>query len=158
MMRVIGFSTLVFAAGSLLGPLLRWATWPPSKFMEGPLLPIGDFIYYLVLLLWPAQLLAVMEVSTGRLVAGIVAVGVNILLFGLVGVVAGIFAKRRLALLALYLLTCILVLCFAVWAVGSLADTNIYSLVVALLLYAIPFWVITRLNNPGRCPVRMSGE
>ena len=147
MMRAIVLSTLVFVAGALVGPLLRLATWPPSKFMEGALLPIGDFIYYLVLLLWPAQLLAVIEVSTGRVVAGVVAVRVNILLFSLVGVVAGILAKWRLALLALYLFTCVMVLCFAVWAVGSLADTNIYSLMVALLLYAIPFWVITRLNK-----------
>lgn len=148
MIRVLALSTLLFVASALVGPLIRWATWPPSKFMNGPLLPIGDFVYDLVLLLWPAQPFAVIEVNTGSLVAVAVAVGANILLFGLVGVLAGVLAKWRLGLLALYVLVCALVLLLALWGAGfSIAYLNVIALVVALLLYAAPFWAVARLRK-----------
>ena len=147
MKRVVVLSSLVFAASALVGPLLRWTTWPPSKFMEGSQLPIGDFIYYLVLLIWPAQPIAVIEVNTGTVMAAVTSVGVNIFLFSLVGAFAGVLAKWRPALLAFYLLVCVMVMCLVVWVAGGLADINILSLVVAFLLYAIPFWGAAQLQK-----------
>ena len=145
-MRVPAVSTLIFIASAFVGPLIRLATWPPSKFEQGSFLSIGDFVYDLVLLLWPTQPLAVIEVNTGSWVAIVVSVAANILLFGLLGVVAGFSAKQRLGLLALYVVVCALVLLLALWGAGfSFAYLNVVALLVALLLYAVPFWATDRL-------------
>jgi len=145
-MRGLAISTLIFGATAFVGPLIRWMTWPPSKFEQGSSTSIGNFVYDLVFLLWPTQPLAVIDVNTGPLVAGVVAVGANVLLFGFVGLVVGSVAKHAPGLLALYVLVCALVLLLALWGAGfSVAYLNIFALVAALLLYAVPFWATARL-------------
>ena len=146
-MRTLAVSTLIFVASALAGPLIRLAAWPPSKMQQGSILSIRDFVYDLVLLLWPTQPLAVIEVNTGTLLAVTVSVGANILLFAVAGMVAGISARQPLRLLALYLVVCVMVLILALWSAGfSLADINIIALSVAFLLYAVPFWAVFRLT------------
>src|SRR3989442_7074016 len=91
--RTVVRSTLVFLVAGLVGPLIRWVT-PPTPTGQGLSSSIGDFIYSLVLLLWPAQPLAVIEVNTGRFVAAIASVGANLLLFGVAGGFCGDFFKK----------------------------------------------------------------
>lgn len=146
-MRALAVSTLIFVASALAGPLIRLAAWPPSKVEQGLILPVRDFIYDLVLLLWPTQPLAVIEVSIGSLLAIAVSVGANVLLFAAAGVVAGISARHPRRLLALYLVVCIMVLILALWSAGfSFAYVNIIALLVAFFLYAVPFWAVFRLS------------
>ena len=144
-MKTSNRSILVFLTCGLAGPLLRWATWPPK-----PASPGGDFVYDLALLLWPAQPLAVMEATIGPLAAIAFSIGVNVVIFGVVGIVAAIVADRISRLTALYALVCLGVLLFALWTAGfSVAFVNMGALVVAFGLYALPFVTVSRISrNP----------
>lgn len=144
-MKTSSGSTLVFLACGLAGPLLRWATWPPK-----PASPGGDFVYDLVLLLWPTQPLAVMEATIGPVAAIALSIGANVVLFGLAGIVAAAVANRVSRLIAFYILVCLGVLFFALWIAGfSAALVNWGAVVIALVLYALPFVAVSRIfRNP----------
>lgn len=148
-MRRVLVATVTFGVSALMGPLVRFATWPPSK-LGNEASASGSFVYDLVFLLWPAQLLAVAEASMGRLAAAALAVGTNVVLFAFVGVVVGLVAKKPAAFVALYGLLSVSLLFFGLWGAGfSPAYLNWFALVVALLLYAIPFWAVARIvGNP----------
>lgn len=104
---------------------------------------MSDLINDLVYLLWPAQALAVVEVNIGTNKAIFFAVAANILLFGIVGVLVAIVAKRRAFFIIMYFLLSGLVLYWALWGAGfSFAYINWLALAVALLLYAVPFFII----------------
>ena len=147
-MRALARSILIFGLCGLVGPLIRWATWPPARPTEG----VGeDFIYNLVLLLWPAQPLAAIEASTGRLVAAAVSVGANLLLFSALGVAVGLLVRRPAPVVVLYLATCAAVLAFALWIVGfEFAYLSLIALMVAFLIYAVPFFSAFRLAGTAK--------
>jgi hypothetical protein len=149
--RTVVRSTLVFLVAGLVGPLIRWVT-PPTPTGQGLSSSIGDFIYSLVLLLWPAQPLAVIEVNTGRFVAAITSVGANLLLFGVAGALVGIFAKKPVGLVALYMVVCAMVFSLARWASGlPFTYLEVSALVASLLLYAVPFFIAFWLSRaPSR--------
>lgn len=141
-------STALFAATALVGPLIRLLTWPPQRYEQLTSHSSADFIYHLVVLLWPSQLLAAMEINTGRFVAGLVAVGVNVLLFIILGIVAGASIRWRYGLLSLYVFVSALVLLFALWGAGfSLSYLNLYAIATALLIYAAPFIATSRIKR-----------
>jgi hypothetical protein len=149
-MRTVVSSIVIFMACGLAGPLLRWATWPPSPTPQGSGFSFDDFIYDLVLLLWPTQPLAVVEVTIGSLAAIGVSVGANIMFFGITGALAATLARQPVKLLALYLVACIVVLAVALWSAGfSVAFLNVSALVVAVLLYAVPFLAVFRFARKG---------
>ena len=93
--RRLVVSVLIFIVAALMGPLIRWITWPPSKFERDTSTSMNNFVSDLVFSLWPTQPLAVMEASTGAFVAGLVAVSANVILFGFVGAVVGAIASQR---------------------------------------------------------------
>jgi hypothetical protein len=130
-MRRVARPVLIFSVAALVGPLLRLVTWPPSQFMDAP--GVFDFLYQLILLLWPAQPIAVIEVNTGPVIAAATAVGANVLLFAVVGVIVGALGSRRVALLVIFIGVSFAV----VWASGSPAEINLASLTVAIVLYAV---------------------
>lgn len=144
-MKTSSPSILVFLACGLVGPLLRWATWPPKPASTG-----GDFVYDLVLLLWPTQPLAVMEATIGPVAAIALSIGANVVLFGVVGIVAAAVADRVSRLIAFYVVVCLGLLLFALWIAGfAVAFVNIGALVVAFVLYALPFVAVSRMSrNP----------
>ena len=149
-MRTVAGSILIFVASGLVGPLLRWATWPPSHAPQGSGFSFDDFIYDLVLFLWPTQPLAVMEVTIGSFAAITLSVGANTLLFGIVGALAAVIARQRGKLLGLYLAACIVVFLLALWSAGfSVAFLDVDALAVAFLLYAAPFLAILGLARKG---------
>lgn len=81
--RLLGW--LVFCCGAFVGPLIRWLTWPPSAPHAGLGLESQHFIYDLVLLLWPGQILGPLEYSVGIPLATVVTVGANVLVYAAVG-------------------------------------------------------------------------
>jgi hypothetical protein len=144
----LGMTTLLFGLMGFVGPCVRWLTWPPSAFEHRTSIALSRFVDDLVFLLWPTQSLAVMEVSTGSVVAGLVAVGANVALFAVVGVLAGLLFKGRIGLPLLYMLVVLSASLFALWGSGfSLAYLNIAALAVALLFYAVPFVLADRFGR-----------
>src|SRR6185503_15408549 len=79
------FAVLVFALTAMVGPAIRYATWPPSRFERATSARVEGFVYDLVFYLWPTQPLAALAPRDGRLVAFLVSVGGNVLLFALIG-------------------------------------------------------------------------
>ncbi|MBA3773782.1 MAG: hypothetical protein H0X13_15215 [Ramlibacter sp.] len=145
-LRKLAISTLIFAATALVGPALRWATWPPARSEGISSTSTGTFVSDLLFLIWPTQSLAVIEVSAGKLLAAVVSVGTNILVFAFLGMIAGALVGRRWGLFPLYLATGALLVLFASWGAGfSFAYFNVPALVMGLLLYATPFYLTARL-------------
>jgi hypothetical protein len=139
------FAGLVFAVAGLAGPFIRLATWPPSRFEEITGTNIADFVYHLVLFLWPTQPLAALEQSVGPVMAGLFAIGGNILLFVVAGLAVGAVSARRYAVGVLYAVVSGLIVLLAVWSSGfSSSHLRLLPLIVALALYAIPFWLVAR--------------
>lgn len=160
-MRGVWIAILTFGVSGLIGPLVRLATWPPSK-LANDASTSASFVYDLVFLLWPAQLLAVAEASVGQAAAIALAVGTNVILFALVGVMVGLVAKRPAAIVALYALLGVSLLLFGLWGAGfSTAHLNWLAFLVALLVYAIPFLVVGRIAgnppDPSDPRLRLSG-
>ncbi len=146
-MRCVLLSVGVFTAAALMGPLIRFAVWPLFRTWQVRAIPLEGFIYDLVLLLWPTGVLGIMEVNIGTALAVAVTIGANVLLFAVLGVAAGIVARRCFALVALYVFVCGLVILFELWGAGfDLAFVNVIALGVALALYAIPFCVVSRVG------------
>jgi len=135
-------SVTIFALVGLIGPLLRWATWPLLPTSAGS---FGNFLYDLVLLLWPTQPLAVVETSMSPLAAIAISVAANVLLFTIVGMLAGALARSVIQLSSVYLAVCVIIVLVGVWSVGlSFSYLNIIALVVALGFYAVPFGLVWR--------------
>jgi hypothetical protein len=138
-------STVVFAGVGLLGPLVRFATWPPSRFDSLVPKSISNFLNDFVVLLWPTQPMAVVEVNIGKVAAAALAIGANLLLFAALGATVGTFGRTRTRLIGGYVVVCGLVFYFDLWEAGfSFAYLNLFALAVALLLYAVPFRVVMR--------------
>ncbi|PKN19502.1 MAG: hypothetical protein CVU71_08340 [Deltaproteobacteria bacterium HGW-Deltaproteobacteria-6] len=137
----------VFCLAGLAGPLLRLVTWPTVSMVEtSP--AIYGFFYTLVLLLWPAQLLAVMEVSIGTGAALALAVGANLLLFSTFGLIAGLVSRWRSLVFIVYVFVCSLVSLFEWWGAGyNFAYFHWVSFVVALLVYSVPFCGVVLIAN-----------
>jgi hypothetical protein len=146
-MRKLLLSVTIFAASAFAGPLIRFATWPPSKL--GHESSIRDHIYDLVLLLWPTQPLAVIEVNVGTFLAVAISIGANILLFAVAGVIAGISSGQPVRLFAFYVAVCVVLVILALWNAGfSIASLNIIALSIAFVLYALPFWAVLKIKRP----------
>jgi hypothetical protein len=139
-------STAAFGIFATLGPMVRWATWLTSSAFESLHELLHAFTSDLIFLLWPAGLVAVMEVTPGRIAAAAYAIGANILFFVVIGLVVAAVARRRTVLFSLYLVMSVLVCFLALWGAGfSLAFLNAFALAAALLLYAAPFLAVHRL-------------
>lgn len=122
----------IFGLMALVGPAIRFSNWPPG--------PDDAFIYDLVLLLWPTQPLTIIEANIGTVPAAIIAVGTNVLLFTIFGIVTAMFATKRLAILVVYALAMGLIFLLYFWGAGfDLTNTDGRILMVASATYAIPF-------------------
>jgi hypothetical protein len=128
-----------FIVVGLLGPLIRLLTWPPAGTGSAQ----EDFIYDIVLLLWPAQPVALGAAGTAGWVSVIMAASLNVLAFGCVGVTAIALGARRLALLLTYAFTCGLIYSWAVlWGLKTNGSyLSRLAIVIALAAYAVPFCI-----------------
>lgn len=147
----LALTALLFSLTAFVGPCIRWMTWPPSLFERETSTALSNFVSDLVFLLWPTQSLGVIEVNTGPRFAAVVAVGANILLFFVFGMLAGVLVRTPFGLPALYLALGLLLALFALWEAGfSVAYLNVVALAVALLLYAVPFALTTALHGGSK--------
>lgn len=128
--------------------MLRWLTWPPGPSSTGA---ISDLIYDLVLLIWPTQPLASIEISAGTNLAILFSVLANIAVFGLLGLLAGALAKTAIQLSSAYLAVCVMIIVMAVWSIGlGFSHVDMIALVVALALYAVPFALVWQFSRSKR--------
>lgn len=128
-------SLLVFTGVGLLGPLVWNVVRHPSR--------IESFIGDLVFLLWPTQPIGVIETNVGVPRALAITIGANLVLFAIIGVIVGLVAKTRGRLVLAYVAISLLLFVWAFWGAGfSFAHLGVLALAVALLVYAIPFWVV----------------
>ena len=149
------FAALVLGVAALLGPSLRFAMWPLLRLedMSERNMNTLDFIYHLVMYVWPGQLLALGTRSQIR--GALLAIGANMILFTLIGgVVGGAAAVWKSAAFVLYAVHCVSLMLFAFWGSGfSLSYLPFLPLVVAMALYAIPYWIVARAaashTHPG---------
>ena len=145
---MIARSVFIFALAGIGGPMLRWLTWPPGPSSAGA---ISDLIYDLVLLIWPTQPLASIEISAGTNLAILFAVLANIAVFGLLGLLAGALAKTAIQLSSAYLAVCVMIIVMAVWSIGlGFSHVDMIALVVALALYAVPFALVWQFSRSKR--------
>jgi hypothetical protein len=143
-MKASSAPILIFLACGLAGPILRWATWPPTSTSSGS--SSADFVYELVLLLWPTQPLAVLEAVIGSFAAITLSVGANMLVFGSVGLLASAISQHKSRLISLYVVICLGLALFAFWVAGYSAEfVHLGALVTALVLYALPFMAAAAL-------------
>jgi hypothetical protein len=144
-------STTAFGIFATLGPLVRWASWLTSSAYQSLNEFLHTFISDLIFLLWPAGLVAAMEVTPGRIVAAAYSVSANVAFFVAIGLVVAAAARNRTMLFSLYLVMSVLICFLALWGAGfSLAFLDALALVFALLLYATPFLAVHKLSAPRR--------
>jgi hypothetical protein len=132
----------------MTGPAIHLAFGPSSRFREATSESAADFLRELVLLLWPAQLLAAGKARVDVMTAGLL-VGVNVLMFVAIGLCVGAAATRRSAVALIYAGVCgMLLLLTLCWFAGfSLEYVSWWPLIVAMILYGIPFWLVARSSR-----------
>jgi hypothetical protein len=110
-----------------------------------------NLVYEFVALLWPMWMLAVIEHNFGPVVAAIVAVGANLLLFLALGCLTGALARRSRFVYGTYVLASVLLfVLYARWSVNLLTPLGVIAFVAACSVYAIPFTI-------ARCLALRSG-
>lgn len=132
---------LIFTGMGLLGPVIWLAAWPPSRLAD--VLPHSAWFFYtdLVEILWPVSMMGPW-----------IGVLVNLVLFTVLGLAVASLARTPIRLAIAYLVVAILACLMALWQAGfSLARMDWFAAAVALLLCAIPFWIVLRA-------MRKSGE
>ncbi len=138
-------SLLVFTGAGLLGPLIWNVVQHPSR--------VENFVSDLVFLLWPTQPLGVIETNVGAPKAVAVTIGANLILFAVIGLIVGLLARTRVRLVFAYAVVCLLLFMWAFWGAGfSFAHLGVLALALALLVYAIPFWVVMPGTTMPRSP------
>jgi hypothetical protein len=138
-------SLLVFTGAGLLGPLIWNVVQHPSR--------VENFVSDLVFLLWPTQPLGVIETNVGAPKALAVTIGANLILFAVIGLIVGLLARTRVRLVFAYVVVCLLLFMWAFWGAGfSFAHLGVLALALALLVYAIPFWVVMPGTTMPRSP------
>ena len=144
-MARVRLGAAVFAPVAIVGPLIRYMTWPPLAFEQRTSERVADFVYALVFLLWPTQAFG-MEVTAGRLIAAVYALGGNVLFFATLGVAVSITSTRPRMLWLSCLVLCGIIMLLAGWGAGFSSDFLDWpALGAALLIYLTPFLVLSRI-------------
>jgi hypothetical protein len=144
------YPLLVFVGAALVGPLLRGLTWPLLLDDRGKMSGVWEYaeklVYDVVFLLWPTQMLGVVERSTGKSAALFLAIGGNILLFVIVGAVIVAATRKMPILLAAYFLLFVGIIFLALWGAGFDYDfLNVGALSIALVFYIILMFLVQRV-------------
>lgn len=143
---------VLFACIGVIGPLLKLAIWPPSAFEARSSERAVGFIYDLVILLWP---LVLMGDGEGGLKLLLALAGINLLFFVVLGAIVGAIGKTRGRLLSVYVVFCALISWLEFWGAGFTPTyVNWSALLVAMVLYAIPFVIIIGCSNSKEVSLR----
>jgi hypothetical protein len=128
MKKNIVFSVAVFSAFGLAGPLIRRVFSAPGSFL---------------ILIWPALMFGsggtAVTLQHDLAMTGVV----NVVFFGLVGLIVANIATRAKRLLGIYLAVCALVVLGGAWGSGfSFAFFAWKDVAIALALYSLPFGIV----------------
>ena len=137
------FARVVLACATLglAGPAIRIAFWPPS--MGG--LAGSSFIYGLVILLWPLQLLAPHEQEGIANLSAVVLIAANSALFGLGGIAVASAAKRPFLNAGLASAGILLFMWWARITVGIHDPQGWLAIACGAVAYSLPFFLARRL-------------
>ncbi len=129
-MKHTRLGSLIFAAYALIGPAIVML----SMFSGGrhTNLDLRQFAF-LVWPFWPLAGFSDVALWTG------IAILLNILLFLIIGVVAGAFANRHTALAFIWAGTFVMLFLFLWYVVGYLPEINFVVLPIAAAVLAVPF-------------------
>jgi hypothetical protein len=133
-------SLLAFAGAGLVGPAIWLAAWPPARLAD--VLPRPEWFFYthLVEMLWPVSMMGPW-----------IGVPANLVLFTTLGVAVAWLARTRSRVMIAYGVVTVLAVLLALWQAGFAATrVDGFALIVALLLYAIPFWIVMRASAVPR--------
>jgi hypothetical protein len=133
-------SLLVFAGAGLVGPAIWLAAWPPARLAD--VLPRSVWFFYthLVEMLWPVSMMGPW-----------IGLPANLVLFTVLGLTVAWLARTRTQLAVAYAVITVLVFFMALWQAGfAFARVDGFALAVALLLYAVPFWVVMPASTMPR--------
>ena len=129
-------SVIAFCLFAFVGPLLRLVLPPsanPGRFDR----IVNDVVLYL----WPTIVLSIGQESGWRTTS--VLVVENVLLFAVLGLLIGICAVRKWAVMASYFLVCGAILLVEGWGFKSgLGALSLCVLAATFLLYAVPFGAV----------------
>jgi hypothetical protein len=147
-MNVLSKTTLlliIFAVAGLIGPLIQWIAWPPSEFATGASESMASFVSDVVFLTWPSQMLAVVG-GVGPTVATALAVVANVCLFGILGATTAMLASHTRGYVVVYSILACLIALLALWGAGfNTAHLSVLAMLVALMIYATPFYIAWRV-------------
>jgi len=130
MRRHILISVSAFLVFGLLGPLIQRLFSAPASFL---------------ILIWPALFLGSGGTAQSLRRDLVIATGVNVIFFGVVGFVVAAIATPTRTLAGGYLAIATVVMLAEAWGAGfSFAYFSWRDLTSALLLYSLPFFVIWR--------------
>lgn len=138
-------STAIFALFSLLGPLMHRVSWPTF---------VGLHREELSILFWPALVLSVGGRANDSHDLWM-SLTVNVAIFALLGLIIGALGRRVRAVVLIYICLCGLLTLVEAWGSGfSLAYFSWSVLVIACVLYWLPFWVVisTRSRETRAAP------
>lgn len=106
---------------------------------------LSEFVYGLVLFVWPFQPLGVLEGVAGWIGAAVITVGANVLLFMVIGWLGFRFRRQPAILTILWGAIVASLVLVAWWASGYDARfVNLPSLTVAALFYGALIWIVSR--------------
>lgn len=127
-------AAVTFTSAGIVGPLLALLdmTLSSSDRARG-----GGFLSELTFLLWPAQVLGLMETSLGPARAGVIALVANVALFWGLGLIVHFIANDRLSWgIMLIIVTCT-VAGWELWGAGwNLNFVHWSAMAVALVFYS----------------------
>jgi len=135
---------VIFSLAALVGPLL--ALISSTLRLDTMSAPPGSggfagFLYDFVLLLWPPQILGVIEAVIGTVGAAVVTVGANILLFALLGLLRFAIRSSPALTAALWVVISAAVGAIALWGSGNDPDfLNAPAIALASAFYALLIW------------------
>lgn len=135
-------SVAIFAACGAIGPGVALATWPPSV-QDATLEGVSDLVF----LVWPTQILGSCD-SRSLIPDALPAIGLNILMFSILGAVTAAVMRSPALYFALAFFVFGGLLLWALWAAGlDPRYMNWRAFVGACAVYVLPFalakWLAT---------------
>ena len=147
-MRLWLYAVVAFAGAGAVGPLVRLLTWPPATLDETTGGRVSYFVYAFTLFLLPASPASVyVKSELGRV---LLVVGLNVFAFALAGLAVGAAARSpvTLAFASVVAVGSLLVIPVSRFAGGFDMELSL-ALAMALLVYAVPCWLIWRRRSTG---------
>jgi len=126
-------AAVTFTVGGVVGPLLELLDMALRRADPSH---AGGFLSELIFLLWPTQVLGLMETSLGSATAGVVATASNITLFWALGLIVHFIARNKAAHGAALIVFACALASWELWGAGwTLEYVHWPAMAVALVFY-----------------------